>query len=169
MMRPYRDLNRGLSDAVNIQRQTYSWRHSGACSSNSCPALACLSEHPACEPISGDALSFRRKPRPQFRAAEAVIIGENSLPKPSLSQRAASTIAEAEDPHMRPRDLADRMSRATASTTFTLPIAEARTKAREIIGSVSRDGNILVIENWHLVSGDRIEFTVRNLSLRRSD
>ena len=64
---------------------------------------------------------------------------------------------------MRPRDIADRMSNTTASTTFRLPIAEARTKAREIINRVSTDGIIPVIENWHLVSGGQIEFTVRKL------
>jgi len=64
---------------------------------------------------------------------------------------------------MRPRDLADKTSIAPASTTFTLPIAEARSKAREIISQVSLDGIIPVIENWHLVSEDQVEFTVRNL------
>jgi hypothetical protein len=64
---------------------------------------------------------------------------------------------------MTPHDLANRMSKANPSTTFTLPVAEARIKARKIISHVSSDGNILVIENWHPVSGDHVEFTVRNL------
>ena len=64
---------------------------------------------------------------------------------------------------MRPRDLVDRMSIAPVSTKFTLPIAEARIKAREIINQGSIDGIIPVIENWHLVSTDQVEFTVRNL------
>jgi hypothetical protein len=64
---------------------------------------------------------------------------------------------------MRPRDLADAMSSGVGSATFSLPIQEACVKAREIINSVSRDGLIPVIENWHLASNGRIEFTVRNL------
>jgi hypothetical protein len=92
-----------------------------------------------------------------------VIIGENSAPDLHIHAAPRSiVVAEAED-QMRPRDIADRMSNATASTTFTLPIAEARTKAREIINRVSTDGTIPVIENWHLVSGGQIEFTVRKL------
>jgi hypothetical protein len=62
---------------------------------------------------------------------------------------------------MKPRDLADGMSSAIA--TFTLPIAEARTKAREVINRPPTDGIIPVVENWHLVSDGQIEFTVRNL------
>jgi hypothetical protein len=45
-----------------------------------------------------------------------------------------------------------------------LPISEARSKAREIINGVSTDRVVPVIENWHLVSDDLIEFTVRNLA-----
>lgn len=64
---------------------------------------------------------------------------------------------------MRPRDLLDKMSFAPASTKFTLSIAEARIKAREIINQGSINGTIPVIEDWHLVSNDQVEFTVRNL------
>lgn len=64
---------------------------------------------------------------------------------------------------MRPRDLADAMSSAAASTTFTLTVSEARKKAREIINCSAKGGIIPVIENWHQVSDDQIEFTVRNL------
>jgi hypothetical protein len=64
---------------------------------------------------------------------------------------------------MRPRDLADKMSTVPVSTKYTLPIAEARTKAREIINQASTNGIIPVIENWHFVSMDHIEFTVRHL------
>jgi hypothetical protein len=64
---------------------------------------------------------------------------------------------------MRPRDLAEKMSTAPASTKLTLPIAEARTKAREIINQAPTNGIIPVIENWHLVSMDHVEFTVRHL------
>lgn len=62
---------------------------------------------------------------------------------------------------MRPRDLADAMSSGVGSATFSLPIRGARAKARA--NSVSRGGVVPVIENWHLASNGRIEFTVRNL------
>jgi hypothetical protein len=62
---------------------------------------------------------------------------------------------------MRPRDLMDRKS-STLTTTFTLPIAEARTKAREIINCGSRDGLIPVVENWRQRSDGQIEFSVRS-------
>jgi hypothetical protein len=68
---------------------------------------------------------------------------------------------------MRPRDLADEMSNATARATFTLPVAEAREKAREIINRVSGNEGIPVIENWRQRSDGQIEFTVR--TLRASD
>jgi hypothetical protein len=68
---------------------------------------------------------------------------------------------------MQPRNLVDRMSNATARTTFTLPVAEARVKAREIINGVSGNGNIPVVENWRQRSDGQIEFTVR--TLRASD
>ena len=66
---------------------------------------------------------------------------------------------------MKPRDLADDMSSEIA--TFTLPIAEARTKARQVINRAQTSGIIPVVENWRLVSDGQIQFTVRNL--RRSD
>ena len=65
---------------------------------------------------------------------------------------------------MRPRDLADAISSAVASTTFTLPVSEARKKARDIINRAAKDGIIPVVENWHQVADDQIEFTVRNLN-----
>jgi hypothetical protein len=36
-------------------------------------------------------------------------------------------------------------------------------KARDIINRAAKDGIISVVENWHQVSYDRIEFTVKNL------
>ena len=68
---------------------------------------------------------------------------------------------------MKPRDLADRMSYTTASTTVTLPIAEARTKAREIINRSSRDGMITVVENWRQRPDGQIEFTIRDFQVSR--
>jgi hypothetical protein len=64
---------------------------------------------------------------------------------------------------MRPRDLADEMWQTAATRTFTLPVAEARVKAREIINQTSHTRVVSVIENWRLISKDRIEFTVRDL------
>jgi hypothetical protein len=64
---------------------------------------------------------------------------------------------------MRPHDLADSMSSATASTTFTLPVAEARAKVREIINRGASNGLIPIVENWRQHSDGKIEFTVRNL------
>lgn len=68
-----------------------------------------------------------------------------------------------EDLQMRPRDLADEMSSATARTSFTLPLAEARAKAREIINCSSSDGHVAVVENWRQRSDGQIEFSVRSL------
>jgi len=65
---------------------------------------------------------------------------------------------------MQPSDLADGM---TARATYTLPVAEARIKAREIINRVSGNEGIPVIENWRQRSDGQIEFTVR--TLRASD
>jgi hypothetical protein len=67
-----------------------------------------------------------------------------------------------EDLKLRPRDLADEMSSATARTSFTLPLAEARTKAREIINCSSSNGHVAVVENWRQRSDGQIEFSVRN-------
>jgi hypothetical protein len=64
---------------------------------------------------------------------------------------------------MRPRDLATGMASATGRTTFTLPVAEARTKAREIINRAPTNGTIPIIENWRQRSDGQIEFTVRSL------
>ena len=64
---------------------------------------------------------------------------------------------------MKPRDLADSMSSATASTTFTLPVTEARAKAREIINRGASNGVVRIVENWRQHSDGQIEFTVRKL------
>jgi hypothetical protein len=64
---------------------------------------------------------------------------------------------------MKPRDLADSMSSAAASTTFTLPVTEARAKAREIINRGGSNGLIPIVESWRQQADGQIEFTVRNL------
>jgi hypothetical protein len=62
---------------------------------------------------------------------------------------------------MKPRDLADEISNAVV--TFKLPVAEARTKAREVINCAATNGIIPVIENWRLNSDGQVEFAIRNL------
>jgi hypothetical protein len=54
------------------------------------------------------------------------------------------------------------MSSAAASTRVTLPTAEARRKAREIINRGSCDGIAAVVENWHQRPDGQIEFTIRS-------
>jgi hypothetical protein len=63
----------------------------------------------------------------------------------------------------RPRDLADRMSGAQRPEIFTLPIDEARLKAREILDQLPHAGTTIVVENWRQLADGRIEFTVRHL------
>lgn len=63
---------------------------------------------------------------------------------------------------VRPGDLANRMS-GIAPETFTLPIAAARQKAREILDRYPQGGYMAVVENWRQLSDGRIEFTLRHL------
>jgi hypothetical protein len=63
----------------------------------------------------------------------------------------------------RPRDLADRISGAQPPEIFTLPIAAARLKAREILDQFPHAGYITVVENWRQLSDGQIRFTVRHL------
>jgi hypothetical protein len=63
----------------------------------------------------------------------------------------------------RPRDLADRVAGAPQPEIFTLPIAAARLKAREILNQFPQAGTTTVVENWRQLSDGRIEFTVRHL------
>lgn len=63
---------------------------------------------------------------------------------------------------VRPVDLANRMS-GIAPETFTLPIATARQKAREILDQFPLDGYMAVVENWRQLSDGQIEFTLRHL------
>ena len=72
-------------------------------------------------------------------------------------------MSTAAEDSMKPRDLADSMSSATASTTFTLPVTEARAKAREIINRGASNGLVPIVENWRQHSDGQIEFTVRKL------
>jgi hypothetical protein len=63
----------------------------------------------------------------------------------------------------RPRDLADRISGAKPPEIFTLPIAAARLKAREILDQLPQAGATTVVENWRQLADGQIEFTVRHL------
>ena len=69
---------------------------------------------------------------------------------------------------MRPRDLADEMSGATVPTSFTLPLDEARMKAREIINCTSSNGLVAVVESWRQRSDGQIEFAVRSFPASNS-
>ena len=65
--------------------------------------------------------------------------------------------------HIRPRDLADRMSGLQRPEIFTLPIEAARLKAREILKQVPEAGYTAVVENWRQLPDGQIEFTMRHL------
>lgn len=47
--------------------------------------------------------------------------------------------------------------------TFTLPLGQARTKAREILNEYPAGGYLTVVENWHQLPDGQIEFTMRRL------
>jgi hypothetical protein len=64
---------------------------------------------------------------------------------------------------VRPRDLADRMSRRQRTEIFTLPIESARLKAREILDQFPQAGYAAIVENWRLLPDGQIEFTMRHL------
>jgi hypothetical protein len=65
--------------------------------------------------------------------------------------------------HVRPRNLADRMSDDRRSRIFTLPVDAARLKAREILDKSPQAGYLSVVENWRQLPDGQIEFTMRNL------
>jgi hypothetical protein len=60
----------------------------------------------------------------------------------------------------RPSDLADRMS---TRETFTLPVAAARVKAREIIDQSPQGGYMAIVELWRQLPDGQIEFTMRRV------
>jgi hypothetical protein len=64
---------------------------------------------------------------------------------------------------VRPRDVADRMSRPQQAETYTLPIESARMKAREILDQFPQAGYATVVENWRQLPNGQIEFTMRHL------
>jgi len=67
----------------------------------------------------------------------------------------------------RPSDLAERMKGSRGSgdphETFTLPLADARLKAREILDKSAQGGYLAIVENWRQLPDGQIEFTTRRL------
>ena len=70
---------------------------------------------------------------------------------------------------LRPRDLADRMAArhqpddGFLRETFTLPRAEARTKARDFFTRFPKAAYMSQVENWREMPDGDIEFTMRRL------
>jgi len=70
---------------------------------------------------------------------------------------------------LRPRDLADRMAARRQPDdgflreTFTLPRAEARTKARDFFTRFPKAAYMSQVENWREMPDGDIEFTMRRL------
>jgi hypothetical protein len=66
-----------------------------------------------------------------------------------------------------PSDLADRMKGSRVSSdpheTFTLALADARLKAREILNQSAHGGYFAIVENWHQLPDGQIEFTMRRV------
>jgi hypothetical protein len=67
----------------------------------------------------------------------------------------------------RPSDLADSMkgSREVGylHQTFTLPLADARLKAREILDQSAQSGYLAIVERWQQLPDGNIEFTMRRI------
>ena len=70
----------------------------------------------------------------------------------------------------KPFDLAERKSRRGSAANeitreiFTLSIAAARVKAREIINEAPRGGKLTIVERWRQLPDGRIELTTRRMS-----
>ena len=73
----------------------------------------------------------------------------------------------------RPRDLADRardereLRRLNPDgflrETFTLPVEDARAKAREFLSAFPAGGYMTIVEKWRQRPDGKIEFTMRRL------
>src|SRR5712672_1319253 len=109
------------------------------------------------------------------RPAQPVISGDNghgTLPKPfsrsytqnrhNLDQPPLPEFWRS-DMHVRPQDLAARMSAAQPPQIFKLPIEEARCKAREILNQLPQGNFTPIVENWRQLPNGQIEFTMRHL------
>jgi hypothetical protein len=74
---------------------------------------------------------------------------------------------------MKPKDLADRSRQMRdlrrldpdgfLRKTFTLPVGEARAKAREFLREYPASGYMTVVEHWQQLPDGRIQFTMRRL------
>jgi hypothetical protein len=74
---------------------------------------------------------------------------------------------------MKPRDLADQSRQMRDQRrldpdgflrkTFTLPVEEARAKAREFLREYPAGGYMTIVENWRQLSDGTIQFTKRRL------
>jgi hypothetical protein len=66
-----------------------------------------------------------------------------------------------------PSDLAERMKESRGSSepheTFTLPLADARVKAREILDQSAQGGYWAIVEHWRQLPDGNIEFTMRRV------
>jgi hypothetical protein len=47
--------------------------------------------------------------------------------------------------------------------TFTLPVEEARAKARQFLREFPAGGYMTIVENWRQLSDGKIQFTMRRL------
>jgi hypothetical protein len=64
----------------------------------------------------------------------------------------------------RPSDLADRMKGSSDShETFTLPLADARLKAREILDQSAQGSYLAIVEHWRQLPDGKIKFAVRRV------
>jgi hypothetical protein len=67
----------------------------------------------------------------------------------------------------RPSDLTERMAGSRKLSflqeTFSLPLDDARLKAREIINRESEGGYTPIVEQWRQLADGQIEFTMRRV------
>jgi hypothetical protein len=64
----------------------------------------------------------------------------------------------------RPSDLADRMKGSSdPHETFTLPLADARLKAREILDQSAQGSYLAIVEHWRQLPDGKIKFAVRRV------
>jgi len=74
---------------------------------------------------------------------------------------------------MKPRDLADRLHQVRdlrrldpdgfLRKTFTLPVDDARAKAREFLREYPAGGYMTIVEHWRQLPDGQIQFTMRRL------
>ena len=79
----------------------------------------------------------------------------------------------------RPRDIADQSRNQRdrrklegdgfIRETFTLPIAQARPKARQILDAYPAGGYMTIVENWRQLPDGQIQFTMRRRIESRGD